>query len=274
MSEQDLLTQLAARVQNKYYGKYRGFVQDNADPEKRGRLCLIVPSVLAEEVTGWALPCLPIAGMADAGLFLVPEVGAQLWVEFEEGDLSKPIWVGGFWQKAGDAPAKPEGDEPTRKTLKTPAGHLLEFEDAEGEEYSRLEHPSGAALDLDKDGNVALTDANGARLFLNAEDNELLLEDAGGNKLTMNGSGAVVEDANGNKIEMAAGGVTVKGAQIVVEGNVVSLGGQGGEPIIKGSSFLSLFATHIHTSSPMGGPTSPPIPQGEMSSLSTKVMTS
>ena len=76
---------------------------------------------------------------------------------------------------------------------------------------------------------------------------------------------------NGNKIEMAAASINVKGQMIVVEGTQVMLGGQGGEPVIKGTSFLPLFATHIHPTA--FGPTGPPIPQGEMSSLSTKVLT-
>jgi hypothetical protein len=88
----------------------------------------------------------------------------------------------------------------------------------------------------------------------------------------MEASGTTLEDSNGNKIEMAASGVTVTGQQVVVKGTQVMLAGQGGEPIIKGQSFLTLFATHVHPSAM--GPTGPPIPQGEMSSLSTKVLTS
>jgi len=68
------------------------------------------------------------------------------------------------------------------------------------------------------------------------------------------------------------GPINVKGQQIVVEGSQVMLGGQGGEPVIKGTSFLSLFATHMHPTAM--GPSGPPIPQGEMSSLSSKVLTS
>jgi len=98
------------------------------------------------------------------------------------------------------------------------------------------------------------------------------LEDANGNSMTMNSSGTTVEDSNGNTIEMAASGITVKGAKVVVEGQQVMLGGSGGEPIIKGQSFLTLFMTHMHPSAM--GPTGPPVPQGEMSSLSMKVMTS
>ena len=97
-----------------------------------------------------------------------------------------------------------------------------------------------------------------------------MIEDANGNSMLMSSSGTTVEDANGNKIEMAASGITVKGQEIVVEGSQVLLGGKGGEPVIKGQSFLTLFATHMHPSAM--GPTGPPIPQGEMSSLSSTVM--
>jgi len=89
--------------------------------------------------------------------------------------------------------------------------------------------------------------------------------------MTMRSSGTTIEDSNGNKIDMAASGITIKGTQIVVEGSQVMLGGQGGEPVIKGSSFLSMFATHIHPTTAPGAPTAPPVPQGEMSTLSTKV---
>jgi len=86
------------------------------------------------------------------------------------------------------------------------------------------------------------------------------------------GTTTVVIDKNGNKVEMAAAGVTVSGQKVVVKGTTVMLAGEGGEPIIKGQSFLTLFATHVHPTAM--GPSGPPIPQGEMSSLSSKVLTS
>ncbi len=77
---EDVIRQIAEQQQQRYYGKYRGFVVDNQDPEKRGRLKLTIPSVLGESQTGWALPCLPFGGLANQGLFMIPEVGAQMWV--------------------------------------------------------------------------------------------------------------------------------------------------------------------------------------------------
>jgi len=271
---QDLLQKIAHRVQNTYYGKYRGFVVDNADPEHRGRLRLRVPSVLGDTETAWALPCMPFGGMQNQGLFIIPETGAQVWVEFEEGELAQPIWTGTFWQQDGDAPVQLDGDAPSRRALKTPSGHYLEFEDKEGEEYIHLEHKQAASLDIDKNGTISLTDTSGGKLTMDAEASEIVVEDANGNTITMNSSGTTVKDSNGNSIEMAGAGITLKAQKIVLNGSMVSLAGEGGEPIIKGQSFLTLFATHVHTTTAPGAPTSPPIPQGEMSTLSTKVMTS
>src|SRR5439155_25743748 len=51
---EELVIQLAQRIQGKYYGKYRGFVVDNADPDHIGRLKLRVPSVLGTTELDWA----------------------------------------------------------------------------------------------------------------------------------------------------------------------------------------------------------------------------
>lgn len=268
----DVVTQLSRELQRRVYGKYRGFVSDNDDPEKRARLRLTVPSLLGAEVTGWALPCLPFGGLAGQGWFAVPEAGAQVWVEFEEGDVSRPVWTGTFWQQEADVPPEAALSPPTTRLLKTPGGHLLQLDDEAGEERFVLRHPAGTGLEIDKDGNVVLTDAGGSTVTLDAAGGTLTIEDANGNKVTMEAAGTTVEDANGNKVEMAAAGVTVTGQKVVLKGTQVMLGGEGGEPVIKGQSFLTLFATHVHPTAM--GPSGPPVPQGEMSALSTKVLTS
>ena len=59
----------------------------NADPLKLGRLQL-GSVVLADTTTDWALPARPFTGAADIGLLALPEVGAAVWVEIEEGLVS------------------------------------------------------------------------------------------------------------------------------------------------------------------------------------------
>ena len=271
---EETLIRLAKQVDEKRFGKFRATVVDNRDPQQRGRLKLRIPSVLAEQTSDWALPCLPYGGYDQQGLFFVPDVDAQVWAEFEEGDISRPIWVGTFWQQQSDTPQDAARDEPTTRMIRTSAGHILQFDDEKGEEQFRLYHPAEAEMIVDKDGAISLSDASGALLKMDAASGEVVLEDANGNVMTMNSAGTKVVDANGNEIEMAAAGISATAPKIVLKGSQVHLGGEGGEPLIKGQSFLSLFASHIHTVAPVvGGPTSPPIPQGEMSSLSTTVKT-
>jgi hypothetical protein len=118
------------RFTDRFYGKYRGTVSDNQDPLKRGRLQATVPEVLDTTPTGWALPCAPYVGPGN-GLFLVPPVGAPVWIEFEAGDVSRPIWTGGWWG-SGDVPNDASGSpsQTTTKILRSEQGLLLELDDA------------------------------------------------------------------------------------------------------------------------------------------------
>lgn len=80
----------------KFYGKYRGTVLINVDPEFRGRLICMVPDVLGLVPSSWCEACTPLAGPTGPpmGAYMVPPIGAGVWVEFEYGDPNKPIWSG------------------------------------------------------------------------------------------------------------------------------------------------------------------------------------
>lgn len=91
-------------MDDKFYGKYRGTVLNNIDPMMQGRIMAIVPDVLGVVPSSWCMPCVPIAGM-QTGVFVVPTIGAKVWVEFEGGNTDYPIWSGGFWGSAAEVPA-------------------------------------------------------------------------------------------------------------------------------------------------------------------------
>jgi hypothetical protein len=110
-----------------FFGKYRGKVENNLDPRQIGRVQVSVPAVYGEGRLSWAMPCVPYAG-AGVGFFTVPPTGANVWVEFEEGDPDYPIWSGCFWGE-GEAPAQPAA--PMIKMLKT-EGITLELNDTPG----------------------------------------------------------------------------------------------------------------------------------------------
>jgi len=271
----DVLVDVSRQVASKCYGKYRGFVTDNSDSEKRGRVKLRVPSVLGTAETDWALPCFPFGGAADHGFFMVPEVGAQVWVEFEEGDPSLPIWTGTFWQQSSDVPSEVTAqNRPSTRLIKTVSGHLFQFDDQSGSEKFVLRHPAGTSAVIDENGIVTLTDAGGDTVTLDAKNGAIIVEDANGNKIELAAAGITLTDANNNKLEMAASGITVEtSAQVVIKGSMVQLGGSGGEPVIKGTSFMTAFNTHIHTCTGPGAPSSPPVVPMLPAQLSMKVMT-
>jgi len=92
-------------MNEKYFGKFRGKVRNTIDPLLLGRIQVSVPAVLGQGTLSWAMPCTPYAGPG-VGFFAIPPIGANVWVEFEGGDLDYPIWVGCFWG-VGEVPALP-----------------------------------------------------------------------------------------------------------------------------------------------------------------------
>ena len=116
-------------ARDRLLGKYRGIVFNNQDPLRLGRIQAMIPEVLGEIPSGWASPCTPYAGPL-AGLYTVPLPGSGVWIEFEAGDLSRPIWVGGWWA-SGEIPPKPAGApaKTTDKVLRSDTGFSIVLDD-------------------------------------------------------------------------------------------------------------------------------------------------
>ena len=106
----------SARRTNRFPGKYRGKVLDNADPLFQGRIMAEVPAIPGS-LLNWALPCTPYAG-PNVGFYTMPPIGANVWIEFEGGDPGYPVWVGCFWGPE-DILRVPEPPPPEIKVFKT-----------------------------------------------------------------------------------------------------------------------------------------------------------
>jgi uncharacterized protein involved in type VI secretion and phage assembly len=125
----------------RHFGKFRGTVTDNSDPNNQGRIKANVPAILQDVATGWALPAAPYAGPG-VGAWTIPPVGAGVWIEFEAGDVALPIWTGCWW--AGDQ--RPEDQNGTKAV---PSLKIVRSE-------------QGLMVSLDDDGQtISLSDSNG-----------------------------------------------------------------------------------------------------------------
>ncbi len=149
-SVDEVINRLVEKVENRFYGKYRGYVTDNKDPHGLGRIKAKVPKVLQGEETGWCLPCAPYGGGFDKGFYMIPEEKSGIWIEFEGGDPSYPIWCGTWWgapehegaenefgEKVGNEvpnEAQTSSSSPLIKLIKTSSGHKIILDDTEGKE--------------------------------------------------------------------------------------------------------------------------------------------
>jgi uncharacterized protein involved in type VI secretion and phage assembly len=152
------------RLRNRFYGKYRGTVSD-VDTNTL-RIKAIVPAVLGQTPTGWCQPCVPYAGN-NVGFLFLPESGDFVWIEFEGGDPSYPIWAGCGWRD-GEIP---QDATPKVKVIVTAAPHKLLFDD-DGQTVT-LTDPNNNTMTLDSNG-VSI-DQNGKKLVVS--DSEINVDD-------------------------------------------------------------------------------------------------
>jgi uncharacterized protein involved in type VI secretion and phage assembly len=145
MNEQAIKDALQS-LSGRFYGKYRGVVtQVDA---KTMRIKATVPAVLGDVECGWALPCAPYTGPS-VGFAFLPEVGSAVWIEFEAGDVSFPIWNGGFWL----ADQVPANAAPDVKVIAT-SQHTILLDEKQG--ALTMKDTKGNSVTMDKDG-ITLT---------------------------------------------------------------------------------------------------------------------
>ncbi len=152
----------------RYYGKYRGMVLNNVDPMQQGRIQVQVPDVAGLIPASWAMPCVPFTG-TQSGVYVVPQVGAGVWVEFEQGNPDYPIWVGGFWGSAAEVPALALAGVPVSPSivLQTGGQNTLMLSDLPGPTGGiLLKSTTGALISINETG-ITISNGQGATIMLN-----------------------------------------------------------------------------------------------------------
>ena len=278
------------RFCGRYYGVYPGRVVDNKDPEGRGRVLSTCPAINVFEESDvsanmWMLPCMNGMGTTPdgqmSGVFHPPDVGTNIWIQFQFGDPGYPIYMGGYVTKNQEADTfesdDMEGVGPTKRGIRTRSGHFIRFNDdpdvleitiARGDGEGQ---PTSQFLSFTKEGNTIVTNEKGSTLYMNAEDDETSLQtlDEQGNVLSM----LFLGDDKLTMMTKSGGAIGIDGKDIVLTGdNVIAdankqfsanagsvmLGKGASEPVIRGNKFaLGWGLIHQHTSGVPGSPTTP-----------------
>lgn len=173
-------------MNNRFYGKYRGTVVNNVDPLQLGRIMVSVPDVSI--IPGsWAMPCFPVAGKQH-GMFARPQIGAGVWVEFEQGDPDYPIWVGCFVGVAAEVPLTELSDNP--------ASPGFVFQTTLQNSLTILDLPPGAPP-APLTGGIALRSTTGAMIVVNDV-------------------GIFIDNGKGASIKMVGPTITVNNGALVI----------------------------------------------------------
>ncbi len=162
-----------------------GLVTNNKDAERGGRVKVKFPW-LADDESHWARLATPMTGDG-RGFYFLPEVGDEVLVAFEHGDVNFPYVIGSVWN-GRDKPPKdasvvvgPTG-KVNQRIIKSRLGHTITLDDSD-------DSPSISIVDKSGQNRITL--------------------DSQSNKLTISVQGDVAIEAQS--------GVTVKGATVSIE---------------------------------------------------------
>lgn len=192
MNELGSSREMEDEVSEKFYGKYRGTVVNNVDPLQLGRIQALVPDVFGLTPCSWAMPCVPIAGKQQ-GIFVLPQIGSGVWIEFEQGEPDYPIWVGGFWGVVAEVPALALAPPPIPPgqniVVQTTLQNTLIISDAT---------PTPAS------GGIVLKSTTGATIVVND-------------------SGVYIQNGKGASILMTGTAVTITGAPVTINNGALTI---------------------------------------------------
>lgn len=255
---------------NRFYGLYPATVVDNADPENRGRIRATVAAIGVDkpEMVGpgfWALPCMNGLGVGEdgqaTGMFHPPDVGTEVWVQFQYGDPAFPVYMGGYITKKTSDTFDAEGA--LKKGIRTKTGHFIRMSDDPADLHLMIAKgdgaggPSPAFLTMDKDGSTLLTNEKGSMLFMSAlvpETSLMTANDAGEvTALLMLGDDKItLATKSGGALGIDGKNVTVTGDNMVTnlsgdfaaDSGSVHLGKGAAEPAVLGNALMAWAIQH------------------------------
>jgi uncharacterized protein involved in type VI secretion and phage assembly len=102
-------------------------VVDNIDITSEARVQIMLPWLPG--FLPWARVSAPMAGML-RGTFFMPQIGDEVLVAFNQGDVREPYILGALWNTIDRPPILAPTDAVTQRKIRTPLGHELSFDEA------------------------------------------------------------------------------------------------------------------------------------------------
>jgi phage protein D len=201
-----------------------GTVSDNNDDADLGRVKVTFPWLSSDYVSAWARTVQTGASKDGAGFLWVPEVGDEVLVGFDRGNIDSPYVVGNLYNGATPPDPAPDIDNGVAsRRIVSRTGHSIEFDD--GSEQSGLTVRTGSqacTITLDDQQQSITIDAQG-QVTIQAGAEGMTLESDGDVSIQAQGSlslqGMDVSLTGQSDVSVSGtGSVSVSGASISLGG--------------------------------------------------------
>lgn len=213
-------------LNSRIFGVTIGVVTNNKDPEKMGRVKLKLPLRECQNETNWARVATLMTGK-EMGSFFLPEVGDEVLVAFNEGDVSRPFVIGALWNSKEGPPLTNEDGKNNIRKLKSRSGNEVIFYDEDGKESIEIKTKAGQTIKMedDSEGKLTLRDKSGKNLLeIVSQNNQIILKadmkidiQAGTSKITMDGTKNSIELESSMEIKLKAQKLDIEGGTINIK---------------------------------------------------------
>ena len=191
------------------YGVVVATVTNNKDPEGLGRAKVRYPWSSESGESYWARVMSFMAGK-ERGAFFLPEVGDEVLVAFEHGDVEYPVILGSLWSGEDKPPEKNAAGKNNIKKIRSRSGHELIFNDDKDAGQEKLEiHTAGGH-------QMLLDDAKGKE--------KITIKDKSGNTIEMDSIKNEIKIKSSMKISLEAQMIEIKAnATLTLKGGIVRI---------------------------------------------------
>jgi phage protein D/phage baseplate assembly protein gpV len=216
-------------------------VSDARDPQHQGRVKLTFPWLSDDYVSDWARTVQLGAGK-NRGWFVLPEVGDEVLVAFEQGDLRRPYVVGGLYNGT-DTPKPGPIDEVdggsgaiNRRSMVSRKGHRIDLLDQDGQKEGVSVSTSDDKLSLKLDATAtSVTIHSDGSVTIEAKNGMTI--DAGTGSLALSGKDISLKATTGVTVDGGGGAVSVKaGTELSLSGVTAKLNGSGQAEVTGGAT--------------------------------------
>ena len=176
-----------------------GVVTNNDDPDQGGRVKVQFHTANLDDESGWARCAAPHAG-GDHSFYMIPEIGDEVVVAFEDNDPSQPIVLGSIFNSSSPPDSNHVNSQNEKKLLTTKSGNMISICDTSGEEEI-------AIVTADEKSQVVMKAGSSPSITVQS-DGDITLD---GKNITIKASGKIDVSAD-QSIEQNATGKMVLGS--------------------------------------------------------------